>query len=440
MTGPGVRLAAEELHPALSDPVLDAMSFLNEIMARHPDAVSFAPGAPHLSHFDDLDPDRYVRRYVAHVAARRGVSERRARQVLFEYGPSRGLIGDLVARALHADYGCAVPERSVVITVGAQEAMFLALRVLGRTPDDVLAVVNPSYVGIIGAARLLGMPVVAVNDTDDGPDLAQLAAECRRLRAEGRRVRALYVAPDFANPSGTYLPAGARRRLLELAEREDFLILEDTAYGFTGPAARRAPTLKALDPGARVVLLGTFAKICLPGARVGFAVADQPVAAARGERLLADDLAAAKSMVTVNTSPLAQAVIGGMLLEHGGSLAALGRARAELYNANLAHLLDALERHATGPDLHGRVTWHRPRGGFFVRMRLPVPADAALLERCAAVHKVLWTPMSPFYLDGSGTHEIRLSCSYLDPGEIDDGVARLAGFLRSLPDTRRRSP
>jgi (S)-3,5-dihydroxyphenylglycine transaminase len=249
---------------------------------------------------------------------------------------------------------------------------------------------------------------------------------CQRARADGRRVRALYVAPDYANPAGTRMDRPARRRLLESAERDDLILLEDSAYGFT--ASSPLPPLKALDSAGRVVYLGTFAKVCLPGARVGYVVADQEVSTPDGgTKLLADAIGAVKNMVTVNTSPITQAIIGGMLLEHDGSLAALGRARARLYQRNLGLLLAALDRHCP-PGL----SWNRPSGGFFVRARLPVPADEALLERSAATYRVLWTPMAPFHLDGSGRAEIRLSCSYLEPDEIDEGIRRLTRFASSL--------
>ncbi|MBB5120275.1 GntR family transcriptional regulator [Streptomyces eurocidicus] len=428
-------LHESDLHGSLQDPVLGAISFLNEVMGRHPGAISFAPGAPRLPHLRDADLSHYTDVYLEHLRTERGLSEERARRLLHEYGPSRGLINDVVAAALSRDLGVPARPEALVITVGAQEAMVLTLRALCPSPGDLLAVATPGYVGILGAARLLDIGVVAVPDTDRGPDLGALRAACRTARAGGRRVRALYVAPDYANPSGTVMDRADRHALLSVAEEEDLLLLEDGAYAFTAPPGTDVPSLKALDRDTRVIHLGTFAKVCLPGARVGFVVADQPVTGPGGTRLLADDLAALKSMVTVNTSPLSQAVIAGMLLEHGGSLADLGRDRAQVYRENLAFLLDALDRHCATPELTGAVSWNRPRGGFFVRMRLPVPVDTALLERCAAGHGVLWTPMAPFWIGDAGDHELRLSCSYLDQPAIEEGVRRLAGFLHDIVPT-----
>ncbi len=419
-----------DLHGSLGEPVLGSISFLNEVMSRHPAAISFAPGAPNLAFLRDTDIAGHTARYLDHLCHSRSIDRDRALRLLSEYGPSRGLINDLVAAALNADHGTRLSPRDVVITVGAQEAMVLVLRAVCTPPDDLLAVVTPCFAGILGAARILDIGMVPVADTDRGVDLAGLAEACVAARARGQRIRVCYLAPDFANPSGSRMDLRDRKALLEVAEEHDLLLIEDGAYGFTAEPGDELPPLKALDGRGRVVYLGTFAKLCMPGARVGFAVADQRVRAAGGEvGLLADELAAIKSMVTVNTSPISQAVVGGMLLAHGGSLVALGRARSALYRRNLGLLLAALDREITG--LPG-VSWNRPRGGFFVRMRVPVRADVELLERSAREYGVLWTPMSQFHLDDSGDHELRLSCSYLEPERIGEGVTRLAAFLRAV--------
>ncbi|MGD3108705.1 PLP-dependent aminotransferase family protein [Streptomyces sp. YGL11-2] len=435
---PGFALAGGDLHASLENPVLGSVAFLNEVMTRYPSAISFAPGAPYLAHLADVDVTAYAARYERHLVEDRGTTVERARNLLHEYGPSRGLINDLIAAALRHDQGIDVPPRSVVVTVGAQEAMLLTLRALCRSRDDLLAVVEPAYVGMTGAARLLDVDLAPVPETADGVDLDALRGACAAARTRGRRIRALYVAPDYSNPSGSVLDLETRRRLLAVADQEDLVLIEDSAYGFTAPPGRALPSLKALDTDCRVVHLGTFAKVCLPGARVGFAVADQPVVRADGTGgVLADDLAVLKGMVTVNTSPLCQAVIGGMLLAHGGSLSALGDATSAHYRRNLAHLLAALDRELGGATPPG-VRWNSPSGGFFVRVRLPVRVDTALLEWCATEFGVLWTPMEHFYLSGGGTDELRLSCSYLTPDRIDEGIGRFADFVREVAGPPRR--
>ncbi|MFD8021888.1 PLP-dependent aminotransferase family protein [Streptomyces lavendulae] len=432
MSGPRpYDLDPADLHPSVDGPAPLAVGYLNEIMARHPRAVSFAPGAPHPRSYADIDLGRHLERFLTHAVQDLGHPPDAARRLLYEYGPGRGLINHLVADALHRDHGIRTAPEALVITVGAQEALLLVLRALFRSATDVLAVAEPCFVGVTGAAHLLGVGLEAVPETDRGPDLDALLTACRAARRSGRRIRACYVAPDFSNPGGNRMDLDARLRLLRLAAEEEFLVLEDNAYGFTAAPGRELPPLKALDTEARVVHIGTFAKVCFPGARVGYVVADQRVRAPDGSATpLAAGLARLKTMVSVNTSPVCQAVIGGMLLEHGGSLAGPVGRRAALYRRNLAHLLDALDRQAA-EGLPPGITWNRPEAGFFVRVALPVRADEALLRVSASRYGVLWTPMAPFYLGDGGDRALRLSCSYLEPERIEIGAARLGAFLRA---------
>jgi len=434
-----IELQRELLHASLRDPVIDQINFLNEVMDRYPDAISFAPGAPNTRFFAEIDIAGAIARYTRYLIEEKGFDQAAVRRHLYQYGPARGQINELIARALRRDESIDVAPDAVVITVGAQEGMLLALRALCSSADDQLAIVNPFFVGIAGAASVLGIETVPVGESEAGVDLDQLAAACRTARQRGKRVRALYVAPDFSNPSGTRLELAARHRLLEAAAQHDIILIEDNAYAFTAAPDDRLPTLKAIDAGGRVIYLGTFAKLCFPGARVGFAVADQMVRDRTGaRRLLADELASIKSMVTVNTSPICQAIIGGMLLAHDRSLAALGRHKGLLYRDNLQLLLDALERHlGVGSNFPYRLSWNAPRGGFFVLMRLPVRVDEELVRLSAAQYGVLWTPMANFYLDDSGSDQLRLACSYLSPEQIDEGVRRLALFLQ---DAQVRRP
>lgn len=427
-----------DLHESLSDPLLDTMNFLNEVTARYPAAISFAPGRPHEEPFDVAMIAEYLNTFVDYLRLDRGLSPADISRTLFQYGRTNGLIPELIAQTLRHDEELSVTPDSLVVTVGCQEGMLLTLRALIRDAGDVLLVSSPCYVGIAGAARVLDVAMEPVPEGPDGPDPAAVAAACERVRAGGRRPRALYVVPDFANPSGTNLSAAGRRHLLAVAAEQDLLILEDNPYGFFSRTGAVVPTLKRLDRDRRVIYLGSFAKTCLPGARVGYVVADQRVVGPDGEvRLLADELSKIKSMTTVNTPSITQALIGGMLLRWGCRLREANAERIALYQSKMDTLLAALDRHF--PPSHRAalgVDWNRPDGGFFLVLTVPFAADDEALTRCARHHGVLWTPMSYFYLDGGGRNQLRLSCSYLSPSEIEDGVRRLSEFVVSHLDQR----
>ncbi|WP_078652397.1 aminotransferase class I/II-fold pyridoxal phosphate-dependent enzyme [Streptomyces sp. NRRL F-525] len=424
-------LRKDDLHPSLSDPVLDTMTFLNEVTHRYPDAVSFAPGRPYDGFFDTEQIFTYLRRYLDHLAAQ-GHTEQDIRTAMYQYGPTAGQIRGIVADSLRADEGIDVPAESIVITVGAQEAMLLVVRALTAGPDDVLLAASPCYVGITGVARLLGVPVTAVEEREDGFSCADLEAAIVRERARGRRPRALYVIPDHSNPSGTTMDAPTRAALLETAERHGILLIEDSPYRRVSPGTP-LPTLKSMDRSRSVVHLGSFAKTVFPGARVGFAVADQQVVDASGRTgLLADELAKIKSMVTVNTSSLSQAAVAGALLAGEGRISEMNAEPAAYYgNAmrttlrNLDARLPAARRAALG------VRWNEPTGGFFLTVQVPFRADNAALTRSAQEFGVIWTPMNYFYPQGGGHQALRLSTSYLTTADIEEGTARLARFIEA---------
>jgi (S)-3,5-dihydroxyphenylglycine transaminase len=424
-------LRKTELHASISDPLLDTMNFLNEITHRYPQAISFAPGRPYDGFFETDQIFSYLERYIAH-RRQSGDSPARIRDALFQYGPTSGQIREIVCESLRKDEQIHVPAEAIVVTVGCQEATFLALRALFTGPDDVLMVSTPCYVGILGAARLLDLPLSAVPEKDGRFLCSELEAAIRREQDAGRRPRACYVIPDHSNPSGSTMPLETRLELLDLAERHDFLILEDSPYRIVS-SGRQVPTLKSLDRSCRVVHLGSFSKTLFPGARVGFAVADQSVVDEAGNRtLLADELAKVKSMVTVNTSSLSQAVVAGMLLSADGRAANLNTGPAAYYADSMRSTLRQLDEcfPEDQRDSLG-VHWNRPSGGFFLSVSVPFRADNEALERSAEDFGVIWTPMSYFYPDGGGEHHLRLSISYLTGDDIVEGIARLARFVKA---------
>lgn len=424
-------LHAAELHGSIGDPILDTMNFLNEVTLRYPEAISFAPGRPYDGFFDIEQVFTYIRCYLDYLAAE-GCTPGQVRDALFQYGPTAGRIRELVANSLRQEENIDVPAESIVVTVGCQEAMLLTVRALMADPRDVLLAAVPCYVGIAGAARLLDVNLVPVEEREDGFHCADLDTAIRAELARGRRPRAFYVVPDHSNPTGTTMPEPARHELLELAARHDILVLEDSPYRLLSPEAH-VPTLKSLDHQHRVVHLGSFSKTAFPGARVGYAVADQIVVDSAGRTsLLADELAKLKSMVTVNTSPLSQAAVAGLLLTFGGRLSVANADTIAYYANTMRSTLRELDRclPADRRDAAG-VRWNEPGGGFFLTMHVPFRADNAALARSAEDFGVIWTPMSYFYPHGGGDYSIRLSVSYLTQTDITEGIARLVRFIEA---------
>ncbi|MET8229826.1 aminotransferase class I/II-fold pyridoxal phosphate-dependent enzyme [Micromonospora sp. NPDC005298] len=417
-----------DLHGSLRDPVLDTMTFLNEVTSRYPAAVSFGPGRPYEADFDLDNVQRHLTRYLDDRRAR-GAGETELRREIFQYGDTAGQIRDHVARMLRVDEDVDVSPESIVVTVGAQEAMLLVLRALHADARDVLLVPSPCYVGISGAARILDIPIVPVPEGPDGLTGAAVAAAVREQRAAGRRPRACYVVPDHSNPSGRTIPTAHRQELLDVAAEHGILLLEDSPYRLLG-GADPLPSLKSMDRRRTVIQLGSYAKSVFPGARIGYVVADQEVLDDSGRRWpLAAELVKIKSMVTVNTSPLSQAVVAGALLA-AGRLSEANRPAAAHYGRMRQVMLDRLAHHfpPAERDVHG-VSWTDPGGGFFLVVRLPFLAGEEALTRSARDHGVIWVPLSYFQPEGGDSHHIRLSFSCLSEEGIVEGVDRLARFV-----------
>ncbi|QCX80593.1 2-aminoadipate transaminase [Streptomyces sp. YIM 121038] len=411
----------ETLHSSLADPAISSMNLLNELIGEYPVAISMAAGRPYEEFFDIRLIHEYIDAYCDHLRNDRGLDEAEVTRTLFQYGTTKGVITDLIARHLAEDEDIGADPESVVVTVGAQEAMFLVFRALRADERDVLLAPAPTYVGLTGAALLTDTPVWPVRSTENGIDPQDLVLQLQHAEEQGKRVRACYVTPDFANPTGTSMDVPARRRLLEVAEASGILLLEDNAYGVYG--SERLPTLKALDRSGAVVYIGSFAKTGMPGARVGYVVADQHVT---GGGLLADQLSKLKGMLTVNTSPIAQAVIAGKLLLNDFSLLKANAREIAIYQRNLQHTLGQLSRRLGGCP---GVSWNSPKGGFFVTVTVPFVVDDELLKHAAGDYGVLFTPMHHFYGGKGGFNQLRLSISLLTPELIEEAVSRLAALI-----------
>ena len=420
--GTGLRLGG-----AFEDPLLDVMNFLNEVVLRYPRAVSFAPGRPAEELFDVEGSLEAIPRFVAWRAERRGTDRQTVYRELGQYGATNGIFKELIAAQLEADEGIRAEPESIVVTCGCQEAMAILLLTLFEPGRDVLLASDPTYIGITGLARILGVEVAPVAMGPDGLEPAAVAAAIARVRAAGGRPRAIYDIPDFNNPMGTTMPLVVRRELLERLRDEDVLLFEDNPYGMFAYDAAPQPTIKSLDASAGVIYLGSFSKTLFPGLRIGYLIADQEVVGQDGNRRpLSGELAKVKSLTTVNTPPLMQAMAGGLLLEAGGSLRDLVAKKLPHYRSNRDAMLAALA--AELPDTG--VSWNRPAGGYFLTLDLPFDFGVEELDLCARDYGVVCCPMRFFALAPGRERQVRFSFSYVTPEQIDQGVRAFARFVR----------
>jgi (S)-3,5-dihydroxyphenylglycine transaminase len=411
-----------ELKNCFSDPMLDVMNFLNEIIMQYPAAISFAPGRPMEAHFGVEESVSGIAGFVAATAEGRGISQLQVWNELGQYSRTNGTINELIAKQLANDEGIHVSPRDIMVTVGAQEAMAVVLAGIFESGKDVLLTSDPTYVGITGLAKIFGIPSVPIPAGEDGLEPERVEQAIRQC-SEWGRPRALYDIPDFNNPLGTSMPVERRRRLLDVCSRNGVLIIEDNPYGMFVYEGEHSPTLKALDSDQTVLYIGSFAKTLFPAMRLGYVVADQEI---NGKRL-AEELSKVKSLLTVNTSPLLQAMAAQTLFKHQLTLRPLMELKIKDYRRNRDVMCDCLASEFA--DLTAFVKWNRPRGGFFLTLQLPFDFGEQELQRCAANYGVIVSPMKFFTMAGKRQSQVRLSFSYVSEDLIREGIRRLRLFV-----------
>jgi (S)-3,5-dihydroxyphenylglycine transaminase len=414
-----------QLRSCFADPLLNSMNFLNEIVMEYPNAISFAPGRPAEELFDVADNLRAIEVFVAWCARQERIPERQVWERLGQYGRTNGSIQELIAWQIESDEDIRIPPEAIMVTVGAQEAMAIILTGLFDPAHDVLLASDPTYIGITALARVLGIRVLPVPSDDDGmcPDALERAIQqCFRVGSP----RAVYDIPDFNNPLGTRLSASRRLQILKVCRRHDLLFIEDNPYGMFSYEGEKVPTMKALDDHGTVLYIGSFSKTLFPGLRLGYLIADQAVDGPSG--ILAQELSKVKSLLTVNTSPLLQAIAGGILLMNAGSLRGIVSAKSTYYRRNRDVMLESLQHHFS--DMKDVISWNRPGGGFFLTLKLPFSFTLREVRHCAAEYGVIVCPMSMFSLTQTRQREIRLAFSYTNENQVREGIKRLAAFIK----------
>jgi 2-aminoadipate transaminase len=190
-----------------------------------------------------------------------------------QYGEAEGMwvLREWIAANQSNLLGRDIGPARTVLTHGSQQALDLLCKAL-LDPGDVVLVDRPSYVGALQVFNLFQATLVPVPIVEDD-NLDQLDTALRR----GLRPKLLYVVPNFANPTGLTVSARQRERLVELATRHGFVVVEDDPYGelYYGDHGERPPAVAALSE--EVVRIGSFSKVLFPAARLGYLTAPQPL-------------------------------------------------------------------------------------------------------------------------------------------------------------------
>lgn len=314
--------------------------------------------------------------------------------------------------AMGRERGFATSSSEIVVTSGGQQAIDLAVRAI-VAPGDVVAVESPTFAGTLLALRSSGARVIGIPVDEDGFDVAALEQVLAR-----HEVKLCALQTACQNPTGVDLSPERRSRLAELAVERNLFVLEDGVYSdlrFDGP---RAQALRNEAPG-HVLHVNSLSKVVGGGLRVGWIAARGPLL----ERLTL------LKQATDFHSPTLIAHMAARYLAAGGYEAHVQRSVA-YYRERRDELMEALAHH-----LAGEVDAATPRGGHHVWVTLRRPVEERALYSEAVRHGVAFTPGGALTAERRQRTSLRLSFSLLEPGELDEGVRRLA---RALREVRRR--
>ncbi|MCW3478390.1 PLP-dependent aminotransferase family protein [Neisseriaceae bacterium JH1-16] len=310
------------------------------------------------------------------------------------YLPLRRKIADL----LHEHEVYAPPEQ-LLLTTGASHALGLLAQYLVK-PGETVFVDEPGYSILLFHLQRFGANVVGVPWTPQGPNLAVLETLLQQ-----HRPRALFTNPRLQNPTGASCSAATAHKLLQLAERHDFVVVEDDIYAELDPSARRS--LASMDQLNRVVYVNSFSKTICASLRVGY-IAGHPD--------LIDDLTQFKMMTGLTSCGLTERATYQILTEgrHRKHLKTLRERLHAAQQATRQQLADAgLELFS--PDA---------TPGMFVWARHPAHDDAAALSNEALNAGIFLAPGHLFFHDHRPSPWLRFNVGYSDDARLFEFLAR----------------
>lgn len=303
---------------------------------------------------------------------------------------------------------------------GSQEGLHI-MGYLFLEPGDCVAVSEPAYPGAIGAFRAFTNSFISYPIDENGSRIDILEAKLRTLAESGKPLpKFIYEVPNGHNPGGVTLSLERRKKLIELAEEFDCLILEDDPYQLVQlDDSDPLPTLQSIDRRGQVIRLDSFSKIFAPGLRIGYAT---------GPSEVIDKFQVYKQGTNLHVSSLVQLSLYGYLEKHGPkTFRKLIRDNCQLYRANRDCMVKAMTQ-----SLPGRVRFNIPTSGMFIWLELPEEYDcSSMIEQYSLKNKVLLVPGTAFSTSNKLKNCMRLSFSMVTEGQVREGIHRLADMIET---------
>ncbi|XP_011251057.2 kynurenine/alpha-aminoadipate aminotransferase, mitochondrial [Camponotus floridanus] len=306
----------------------------------------------------------------------------------------------------------------VAITCGSLEGSSKIFEMMINKNDPVL-LETPAYSGIIGALAPLSPDIIEINQDAEGLIPEEITKECEQRLATGKPMpKLLYTNPTGANPTGTVLSETRRRKVYELAQKYNFLIVENDSYYFVHFLDKQPTSFFSLDTDGRVIRLDSISKIMSTGFRIGVVTA---------HRDIVKKLTLHMDSSTLQASSLSQMFLY-KLFEVWGSqkLEKYFKDIQKFHRERRDIMLAIVEKHLTG-----LAEWYVPQGGLFLWIKL-TSIDNVLdlvMKKCVP-QGVLVVPGNAFYYDPSKpSNHLRISFT-ISPEDMEKGISILAKIIR----------
>lgn len=328
------------------------------------------------------------------------------------FGDSR--LRAALARTVAQTRALAVTSEQILVTHGSQMALDLVARALVR-PGDRVAIEEIGYRPAWAALQHAGASLVQLPVDAHG-----LSVDALENALKSGPIRALYLTPHHHYPTTVVLSIGRRARLLELAARHRFAVIEDDYDHEFHYDGRPLASLAGADRAGVVVYIGTLAKVLAPALRLGFVAAP---------RAVIETLGALRWYVDRHGDTVTERAVAELLED--GEVARHARRMRRVYHARRDAFVAALRRH-----LGEALAFDVPTGGMALwAVAAPDIDTERWLER-AEQRQVSFTLGSSYVapeLSAARRRQygqcLRLGFARYDEPELETAVKRLAKAL-----------
>lgn len=306
------------------------------------------------------------------------------------------------------DSGCAFSPDGLVITNGATEAIYLALRTVTQ-PGDVIAIESPTYYGFLEILESLHLKALELpTDPKSGISLEHLESALKL-----RKIAACLLVSNFSNPLGSCMSDRKKQQLMALLNNYDVPLIEDDIYGDLSFSNTRPKAIKAFDTQERVLYCASVSKTLSPGLRVGWCAPGRYQI--KFERL---------KMAMNWTTAIVPQLTAAAFLSNGGYDRHLRQLRRS-YQTQMSQITQAICDRFPAETL---VT--QPSGGQVLWLELPIEFDAMRLYRSALQHRISVAPGVMFSPTGAYRNCLRLNCGLPWSTEIEIAMQTLGKLCK----------